>query len=177
MALALSALLAMLSGCASGGASAESKGEVKGEGFSLPKLPDLPSVPAVATVKSTTKDSGITERVDGPEGTNGASPWAPNDAARLRLGIQSSGGAGKALADWIVDGHPPMDLWDVDVRRMMPFQRNASYLRDRTVGLFEPRGDPLRQFLGSLNDHQVPFFDDLHVFLLRFRQQLSQFLR
>ncbi len=63
MALALSALLAMLSGCASGGASAESKGEVKGEGFSLPKLPDLPSVPAVATVKSTTKDSGITERV------------------------------------------------------------------------------------------------------------------
>ena len=63
MALALSALLAMLSGCASGGASAESKGEVKGEGLSLPKLPDLPSVPAVATVKSTTKDSGITERV------------------------------------------------------------------------------------------------------------------
>lgn len=49
------------------------------------------------------------------------------------IGIQSSGGAGKVLADWILDGHPPMDLWDVDVRRMMPFQRNARYLRDRTV--------------------------------------------
>ena len=40
------------------------------------------------------------------------------------IGIQSSGGAGKVLADWIIDGHPPMDLWDVDIRRVMPFQRN-----------------------------------------------------
>ncbi len=38
------------------------------------------------------------------------------------IGIQSSGGAGKVLADWIIDGHPPMDLWDVDIRRVMPFQ-------------------------------------------------------
>lgn len=49
------------------------------------------------------------------------------------IGIQSSGGAGKVLADWIVDGRAPMDLWDVDIRRMAPFQRNATYLRDRTV--------------------------------------------
>ena len=38
------------------------------------------------------------------------------------IGIQSAGGAGKALAEWIVDGHPPIDLWDVDIRRVMPFQ-------------------------------------------------------
>ena len=49
------------------------------------------------------------------------------------IGIQSSGGAGKVLADWIIDGRPPMDLWDVDVRRCMPFQRNRNYLHDRTV--------------------------------------------
>lgn len=49
------------------------------------------------------------------------------------IGIQSAGGAGKVLADWIVDGHPPMDLWDVDVRRCMPFQRNKRYLHDRTT--------------------------------------------
>ncbi len=49
------------------------------------------------------------------------------------IGIQSSGGAGKVLADWIIDGHAPMDLWDVDIRRVMPFQRNARYLHDRTV--------------------------------------------
>ncbi|HKF72021.1 MAG TPA: glycine cleavage T C-terminal barrel domain-containing protein, partial [Stellaceae bacterium] len=54
--------------------------------------------------------------------------------------------AGKVLADWILDGHPPMDLWDVDVRRMMPFQRNRRYLRDRTV-----------ETLGLLYDMHWPF--------------------
>lgn len=64
------------------------------------------------------------------------------------IGIQSSGGAGKVLADWIVDGHPPMDLWDVDVRRVMPFQRNKAYLRDRTtesLGLLYAMHWPYRQ--------------------------------
>ena len=53
--LAVAALLALLTACASGGPDKDSTG--------LPKLPDLPSVPAVATVKPTTKDSGVTERV------------------------------------------------------------------------------------------------------------------
>ena len=64
------------------------------------------------------------------------------------IGIQSAGGAGKVLADWIVDGHPPMDLWDVDIRRCLPFQRNRSYLRDRTVeslGLLYAMHWPYRQ--------------------------------
>ena len=49
------------------------------------------------------------------------------------IGIQSSGGAGKVIADWIAEGRPPMDLWDVDPRRWMPFQNNAAYLRDRVT--------------------------------------------
>jgi glycine cleavage system T protein len=64
------------------------------------------------------------------------------------IGIQSAGGAGKVLADWIVDGHPPMDLWDVDIRRCAPFQRNRRYLRDRTVeslGLLYAMHWPFRQ--------------------------------
>jgi len=64
------------------------------------------------------------------------------------IGIRSAGGAGKVLADWIVDGHPPMDLWDVDVRRVMPFQSNRRYLRDRTVetlGLLYAMHWPFRQ--------------------------------
>jgi glycine/D-amino acid oxidase-like deaminating enzyme/glycine cleavage system aminomethyltransferase T len=64
------------------------------------------------------------------------------------IGIQSAGGAGKVLADWIVDGHPPMDLWDIDIRRVMPFQRNRRYLKDRTVealGLLYAMHWPFRQ--------------------------------
>ncbi len=49
------------------------------------------------------------------------------------IGIQSAGGVGKVVADWIKDRKPPMDLADVDIKRMMPFQSNKNYLYDRTV--------------------------------------------
>ena len=64
------------------------------------------------------------------------------------IGIQSAGGAGKVLAEWIVNGDPPMDLWDVDAGRMMPFQVNREYLHDRTVealGLLYAMHWPFRQ--------------------------------
>jgi 4-methylaminobutanoate oxidase (formaldehyde-forming) len=48
-------------------------------------------------------------------------------------GIANSGGAGKLVAQWIVDGEPPMDLWDVDVRRFAPLHANRRHLADRTV--------------------------------------------
>ncbi|MGF1663841.1 MAG: FAD-dependent oxidoreductase [Kineosporiaceae bacterium] len=80
------------------------------------------------------------------------------------IGIQSSGGAGKVIADWIVDGRPPMDLWDVDVRRMMPFQRNARYLHDRTVeslGLLYAMHWPFRQPETARGVRRSPVHDRL----------------
>jgi len=80
------------------------------------------------------------------------------------IGIQSSGGAGKVLADWIVDGHPPMDLWDVDVRRVMPFQRNKQYLHDRTVeslGLLYAMHWPFRQPDTARGVRRSPLHDRL----------------
>jgi glycine cleavage system aminomethyltransferase T/glycine/D-amino acid oxidase-like deaminating enzyme len=65
------------------------------------------------------------------------------------IGIQSAGGAGKVVADWVLDGHPGMDLADVDVRRFAPFQRNRSYLHARTVeslGLLYAMHWPFRQY-------------------------------
>jgi len=78
------------------------------------------------------------------------------------VGIQSSGGAGKVLAEWIVKGHPPMDLWDVDIRRMLPFQGNAKYLHDRTVeglGLLYAMHWPFRQFETARNVRKTPLHD------------------
>jgi hypothetical protein len=45
------------------------------------------------------------------------------------VGIAASGGVGKVVADWIRDRRPPMDLADVDVRRVVPFQANALPVR------------------------------------------------
>ncbi len=48
-------------------------------------------------------------------------------------GIANAGGAGTLVADWIVDGEAPIDLWDVDIRRFAPLHANRRHLADRTV--------------------------------------------
>ena len=46
-------------------------------------------------------------------------------------GIQSGSGAGRALAQWIIDGHPPIDLSEMDPKRCEEFQSRDLYLRER----------------------------------------------
>jgi 4-methylaminobutanoate oxidase (formaldehyde-forming) len=104
------------------------------------------------------ESAGVQVFFNGPESFTPDDRYLLGEAPELRgmyvaagfnsIGIQSAGGAGKVLADWIIDGHPPFDLWDVDVRRCLPFQRNQRYLRDRTVeslGLLYAMHWPFRQ--------------------------------
>ena len=75
------------------------------------------------------------------------------------VGIQSAGGAGKVLADWISNGRPNIDLWEVDIRRMMPFQKNKKYLSSRvseTLGLLYADHFPYRQFETGRNIKRSP---------------------
>jgi len=79
-------------------------------------------------------------------------------------GIQSAGGCGKMLADWIRDGHPPVDLWDVDARRILTFQSNKSYLHDRTsesLGLLYAMHWPFRQPDTARGIRRTPLYDRL----------------
>jgi glycine cleavage system T protein len=79
-------------------------------------------------------------------------------------GIQSSGGAGKMLAEWIRDGHPPADLWDVDARRILDFQSNMKYLHDRTtesLGLLYAMHWPFLQPTTARGIRRTPLYDRL----------------
>ncbi len=49
------------------------------------------------------------------------------------VGIASAGGAGRALAEWIVNGAPTTDLTGVDIRRFAPFNGNNRWLHDRVA--------------------------------------------
>ncbi|GAC1612290.1 MAG: FAD-dependent oxidoreductase [Novosphingobium sp.] len=65
------------------------------------------------------------------------------------IGLQSAGGVGKVMADWIRDGIPPADLWSVDVRRNQPFQMNRKYLRERvseSLGLLYATHYPFKHY-------------------------------
>ena len=104
-------------------------------------------------------EAGIQTFFNGPESFTpddryilGESPEVKNffvAAGFNSVGIQSAGGAGMALAGWMDKGNAPMDLWDVDIRRMQPFQGNRKYLKDRvseTLGLLYADHFPYRQF-------------------------------
>ncbi len=80
------------------------------------------------------------------------------------IGIVSSGGAGMALAQWINDDEPPFDLWEVDIRRAMPFQRNRRYLRERvteTLGLLYADHFPYRQMQTARGVRRSPLHEHL----------------
>jgi glycine cleavage system aminomethyltransferase T len=48
-------------------------------------------------------------------------------------GILSSGGAGKVMAAWLMEGLPPVGMAALHAQRAMPFQANTRYLRERVV--------------------------------------------
>ena len=80
------------------------------------------------------------------------------------VGIVSSGGAGQALAHWITEGEPPFDLWEVDIRRAQPFQRNRRYLKERvteTLGLLYADHFPYRQVETARGIRRTPLHDHL----------------
>ncbi|MBO3762086.1 FAD-dependent oxidoreductase [Ciceribacter sp. L1K22] len=80
------------------------------------------------------------------------------------IGIVSSGGAGMALAQWMNDGEPPFDLWEVDIRRAQPFQKNRAYLKERvteTLGLLYADHFPYRQMATARGVRRSPIHEHL----------------
>ena len=111
---------------------------------------------------------------------NGPESFTPDDAYHLGLapgadniwiaagfnsiGIQSAGGAGSALAEWMDAGKKPFDLGDVDVSRMQPFQGNKKYLVERateTLGLLYADHYPYRQKATARGIRRSPFHHHL----------------
>ena len=106
------------------------------EHFSVLMDQALLRVPALA-------ETGIRKFYNGPESFTpdnqfllGAAPELDGyyvGAGFNSVGIASAGGAGRALAEWIVEGEPTMDLVGVDVRRFAPFHGDNAWLRSRVA--------------------------------------------
>ena len=70
------------------------------------------------------------------------------------VGIACGGGAGRALAEWVIKGEPSMDLWPVDIRRFTKVQNSIRTLRERspeTLSLHYAVSFPGRQYKTSRN--------------------------
>ncbi|MCP4388818.1 MAG: FAD-dependent oxidoreductase [Gammaproteobacteria bacterium] len=119
--------------------------------FALPYTRAMEMVPALENI-------GISKFMNGPESFTPDSLPCLGEAPGLRncfiaAGLNSEGfeispGITRALAHWIIQGEPDMDLLDYDVARFHPFQVNKRYLRERSA-----------ESLGSIFEMGWPFKD------------------
>jgi 4-methylaminobutanoate oxidase (formaldehyde-forming) len=103
-------------------------------------------------------ETGIRKFYNGPESFTPDNQFLLGEAPGLRgyfvgagfnsVGIASAGGAGRALAEWVVEGEPTSDLVAVDIRRFAPFHGDEAWLRSRVaeiLGLHYAVPWPLRE--------------------------------
>ena len=92
------------------------------------------------------ENAGIKELLNGPESFTpdgnfilGQAPGVGGffvGAGFNAFGIASGGGAGKVLAEWIVGGEAPFDVWPVDIRRFGAPHADVDWVRARTLELY-----------------------------------------
>jgi glycine cleavage system aminomethyltransferase T/glycine/D-amino acid oxidase-like deaminating enzyme len=93
----------------------------------LPALADAPVVRFVNGPESFTPDDQY--YLGPPAGVDGVFLLCGFNS----FGIAQSGGAGEFAARWLIDGQAPSDAWIVDATRILPFQDDVSYLRERVA--------------------------------------------
>ena len=124
----------------------------------------LHRIPALA-------EAEVRQFINGPESFTPDSNYILGEAPELKnyyvgagfnsMGIASAGGAGKALAEWVVNGEPTMDLWPVDIRRFAHFQGNDKWLGERvgeTLGTHYAMPWPNREMLTARPFRRSPVY-------------------
>lgn len=135
--------------------------------FSILMDEALVRIPALA-------ETGIRKFYNGPESFTPDNQFLLGEAPGLRgyfvgagfnsVGIASAGGAGRALAEWIVAGEPQDDLVGVDVRRFAPFHGDQTWLRSRVsevLGLHYAVPWPNRELESGRPQRTSPLHDRL----------------
>ena len=84
------------------------------------------------------RETGLSRFFNGPESFTPDNRYLIGEAPELKgyfvaagfnsIGIQSAGGVGMAIAEWITRGYPPPDLWEVNIKRTFPYQNESEFL-------------------------------------------------
>jgi len=87
--------------------------------------------------------AGVKQMINGPESFTPDGNFILGSANECKnmfvgagfnaFGIASGGGAGWVLAQWVVDGEAPLDLWTVDIRRFSGLHRDRQWVSERTL--------------------------------------------
>ena len=91
-------------------------------------------IPALRGVELVKRVNGLESFTPDGEFILGESPevkgfWAA--CGFCAHGVSGSGGVGKMMAEWIIDGEPSLDLWHMDIRRFGDYTASRRYIATR----------------------------------------------
>ncbi len=92
----------------------------------------------------------------------GESPEAPGFWSAQAVWITHAGGVGQAVAEWIVNGEPTLDLRECDIRRFHPHAVSRPYVRERAAQQYREVYDiihPRQQPASPRNIRLTPFVE------------------
>ena len=129
----------------------------------------LPRVPAL-------QGAGVKQLLNGPESFTPDGNFILGEAPEVSgyyvgagfnaFGIAAGGGAGKALAEWILGGEPPYDLWPVDIRRFGRPHGETDWVRSRTHEMYAKHYTiawPHEENQSGRSYRRSPLYDELRA--------------
>ncbi|VDI20061.1 pyruvate dehydrogenase phosphatase regulatory subunit [Mytilus galloprovincialis] len=126
----------------------------------------LNRMPAVETAE-------VRQFVNGPESFTPDGSWILGESAEIgkyfvaagmsSTGVVASGGVGKHIAEWIIDGEPSINLEAHDILRFVSFHNNRRFLRERvkeSLGMYRMKY-PGQQWKTGRNFRTSPLYTRL----------------
>lgn len=117
---------------------------------------------------------GVRRMINGPESFTTDGNFIMGRAPELKNffvaagfnahGIAAGGGAGKMMAEWILNGEPSLNLWVVDIRRFGGYHKGVKYVTERTSELYGKHytmGWPHEEHDSARGIRRSPLYDTL----------------
>ena len=119
------------------------------------------ALPSLEGVGLTRKFNGLFSFTTDGFPVLGESPLVRGFWSAQAVWITHAGGVGRAVAEWIVNGEPTIDLRECDIRRFHPHALSRPYVRARAAQQYREVYDiihPRQQMTNPRNIRLTPFF-------------------
>ncbi len=120
------------------------------------------------------ENAGIRKFFSGPESFTPDTQYLLGETSEVKnlytccgfnsIGIASAGGAGRATAEWMINGHINEDLFSLDIKRFQKFHSSKKFIMERVT---ETLGDlygmhwPFKQHNTARNQKILPYHNEL----------------
>eukprot|EP00096_Caligus_rogercresseyi_P012934 TRINITY_DN5598_c0_g1_i1.p1 TRINITY_DN5598_c0_g1~~TRINITY_DN5598_c0_g1_i1.p1 ORF type:complete len:555 (-),score=136.45 TRINITY_DN5598_c0_g1_i1:141-1805(-) len=128
-------------------------------------------------------DVNLETLTNGPEAFSPDGEWIIGHAPEIKnyfvigamrsAGVGAAGGVGQVIADYVINGTPTFDMYNMDIQRFLGMHNNEKFLRDRVrevPGILYSINYPFREFKTGRAMRTSPIFPRMRDAGARFNQ-------